>query len=100
MVMAIILFILGVILLLVFACISCLYSCCRCCSEKVIDEALELNEELNAAADSFREALEGTDEEKIEHNYCWNYFSHFAIPMFIYFILYSVLLWRGWQYAF
>ena len=24
------------------------------------------------------------DEEEVEHSYCWNFFSHFAIPIFIY----------------
>ena len=29
------------------------------------------------------EAHEG-EEEEVEHSYCWNFFSHFAIPIFVY----------------
>ena len=59
------------------------------------------------------------DEEEVEHSYCWNFFSHFAIPIFIYIgtglsklcnfyvrlsksniVLYCVLIGRGWKFAF
>jgi len=93
MVMTIVFYIVGMLLLWFFSCLSCLYSLCRCCCEKVVEEATEL------AKDPSLPPTESADE-KVEHNYCCNFFSHFAIPMIIYFVLFSLVLSRGWQYAY
>jgi len=40
------------------------------------------------------------ENEKEKQNYFCNFFQHFAIPIFVYIILYSVILNRGWKFAY
>ena len=39
-------------------------------------------------------------EDPVEHNYCCNFFLHFAIPMILYFICLCITLSVGWSFAF
>ena len=39
-------------------------------------------------------------EEPVEHNYCCNFFLHFAVPMILYFICLCIILSVGWSFAF
>ena len=79
-------------------------SFCRCCVETVakeVEEALEEQEEIRLEDGVLKVPPKAeTDEEPVEHSYCWNFFSHFAIPIFVYIILYCMLLGRGWKFAF
>jgi len=106
MIIGVIYLILAFVLLIFFSVVSCLYWVCRCCIEKTVDEAKELAETLEQSnlnehskrADA--EANNDGEEEEEGHSYCWNFFSHFAIPIFVYIVLYCVLLARGWKFAF
>jgi len=96
--------ILAIVLLIFFSLLSCCYSFCRCCVETVakeVEEALEEQEEIRLEDGVLKVPPKPkTDEEPVEHSYCWNFFSHFAIPIFVYIILYCMLLGRGWKFAF
>lgn len=93
MVISIISLVLGILLLSIFSCISCVYSCCRHCADSVLEEKRETQPQPG-------DPLNGNSEDKIEHNYFCNFFSHFAVPMIILFVLLASQLGAGWSIAF
>ena len=93
MAISIISLVLGILLLLVFSCISCVYSCCRHCADSVLEEKRETQPQPG-------DPLNENSEDKIEHNYFCNFFSHFAAPMIIIFVLLASQLGAGWSIAF
>lgn len=46
------------------------------------------------------EEKRGDSDDPVEHNYCCNFFLHFAIPMILYFICLCITLSVGWSFAF
>ena len=108
------------ILLIIFSCLSCCYSCCRCWTEKAAKKAVKtaksaaattvemtnaLIKDKTTSADTCSvEELSGEikpkiKKEKVKHSYCWNFFSHFAIPIFIFIILYSIFIFRAFKFG-
>jgi len=111
MIIGIFYLLLAILLLIFFSIVTCFYVVCRCCIETTakevgeVIEAANLNEKHLAADFPAAEPNPAgnepeEEEEPVDHNYCWNFFSHFAIPIFVYIVLYCVLLGRGWKFAF
>ena len=97
MILTIIYLILAILVLLFYSCCSCCYACIRCCGETVVEEYKKRNPGEN---ESGEQSNSMEQEEEVKHNYCCNCFLHFAIPMFVFIILYCILLGRGWKYAY
>merc|ERR1712062_401019 len=111
----------ALVLLIIFSFLSCCYSCCRCCGEKAAKTAykgaksaasttkaaatalMNSNKDENLSMDNLGDMddLENPKEkkEKIKHSYCWNFFSHFAIPIFVFMVLYSIFLTRAFKFG-
>ena len=111
----------ALVLLIIFSFLSCCYSCCRCWGEKAAKTAykgaksaasttkaaatalMNSNKDENLSMDNLGDMddLENPKEkkEKIKHSYCWNFFSHFAIPIFVFIVLYSIFLTRAFKFG-
>jgi len=104
MIFTIIYLILAILLLIFFSFISCCYALCRCCIETTVEEVNDrLNEETGEMKNMNTTGSAKPDEpeeEKEKQNYFCNFFQHFAIPILVYIILYSVILNRGWKFAY
>jgi len=107
------------LLLIIFSCLSCCYSCCRCWTEKAAKKAVKTAKSAAATTVEMTNALikdkttadtcsveelaseiePKIKKEKVKHSYCWNFFSHFAIPIFIFIILYSLFIFGAIRFS-
>merc|ERR1712062_785432 len=83
----------ALVLLIIFLFLSCCYSCCRCWGEKAAKTAYKGAKSAASTTKAAATALMNSNkEEKIKHSYCWNFFSHFVIQIFVFTVLYPIFL--------